>query len=369
MIPAGQRLPLTLLTGFLGSGKTTVLSRLIRTPGLEKTACVINEFGDVGLDHWLVERSDETTVLLEGGCLCCTVRGDLVDTLRRLFLQRVRGEVPPFERVVIETTGLADPAPILHTLISEPLLAARYRLDGIVTTVDAVLGESQLEQNPESVKQAALADRLVLTKTDLASPAAIARLEARLQALNPGASRLIAVAGTPSGDASWHALLGAGLYDPETGTLNGSRWLKAEAYPAPACADGTCHHREHAHAPPGSSPASSHNHPHTPANAPPLAHDGIRSFCLTFATPLPWEPFALAMESLTTLHGANILRIKGILWVAGEESPVAIHGVQHLFYPPATLDRWPDDARLSQIVFITRDLEPAVVTRFLALSV
>ena len=169
-------IPVTLLTGFLGSGKTTVLNHVLKQPGMAATAVIVNEFGEIGIDHLLVESATDDVVLLNSGCLCCTVRGDIVDTLLNLFVGRANGKVPHFSRVVIETTGLADPAPILHTLISDPLIAARYTLDGVVATVDAVNGSGTLDRQPEAVKQAAVADRLLLTKADLAKPAAAAAL-------------------------------------------------------------------------------------------------------------------------------------------------------------------------------------------------
>src|SRR5262244_4448468 len=181
-------IPATLLTGFLGSGKTTVLNHVLKQPGMAATAVIVNEFGEIGLDHLLVERLNEEVVLLNSGCLCCTVRGDIVDTLTNLFVDRVKGKVPYFNRVAIETTGLADPAPILHTLMTDPIVAARYMLDGVVTTVDAVTGEATLDRQPEAVKQAAVADRLLLSKTDLAAPAAREEIEARLTVLNPSAA-------------------------------------------------------------------------------------------------------------------------------------------------------------------------------------
>src|SRR5215813_1292431 len=205
-------IPATLLTGFLGSGKTTVLNHLLKRPGMAATAVIVNEFGEIGLDHLLVERSSEDVMLLNSGCLCCTVRNDIVDTLTSLFVDRAKNKVPWFTRVVIETTGLADPAPILHTLMTEPIVAARYMLDGVVTTVDAVNGAGTLDRQPEAVKQAAVADRLLLTKTDLADSIACRRIEERLKALNPTAT-IVRVA---QGIVDPARLFNIGLYDPAT---------------------------------------------------------------------------------------------------------------------------------------------------------
>lgn len=341
-----ERLPISVITGFLGSGKTTLLAQLVRRPELANVAVVINEFGEVGLDHLLVEKSSENTVLLDSGCLCCTVRGDLIDTLRGLFIKRVRGSVPPFDRVVIETTGLADPAPILHTLMTDPLISARFRLDGVIATVDAVHGSAQIDRHTESLKQAAMADRLVLTKTDIAPPDAAAALRRRLARLNPGATLVTAVAGA----VAPADLFNAGLYDPTTKTADVAGWLNAAAY------EDAAHDHDHDHGPDCAGDACDHpDHHHGHHDA------AIASFCLTYDEPLDWEQLVTAVEMLIAAHGPDLLRIKGILNVVGSERPVAIHGVQHVFHPPAELDAWPDADRRSKIVFITHNLgRPAV---------
>src|SRR5499433_1481617 len=219
-------IPATLLTGFLGSGKTTVLNHVLKKPDMAATAVIVNEFGEIGLDHLLVERSSEDVVLLNSGCLCCTVRNDIVDTLTSLFVDRAKRKVPWFTRVVIETTGLADPAPILHTLMTEPIVAARYMLDGVVATVDLVNGAATLDRQPEAVKQAAVADRLLLTKFDLAQPAAQQRLEARLALLNPSAP----VLPVAQGDVDPTLLFNLGFFNPATKSVDVQRWLRDEAF-------------------------------------------------------------------------------------------------------------------------------------------
>lgn len=332
--PDSTALPVSVITGFLGSGKTTLLNALFAHPAMGETAVLINEFGDIGLDHLLVRKIDETIVLLNSGCLCCSVRGDMITALRDLFLKRVKGGVPPFGRAVIETTGLADPAPIIHTLMSDPLLGARYRLDGVIATVDAVHGEGQLDGYPEAVKQAAMADRLVLTKCDLAAAEAVDALAARLRRLNPAAPLLKA----DHGQVPPAALFPAGLYDPATKTSDVAGWLNAEAY------EGDDHHHPHGH----DHDANRHD-------------DRIRAFCLTFEEPLDWDRFLRWMEILQSARGESLLRIKGILDVAGESRPVAIHGVQHVFHPPAVLPAWPSSDHRSRVVFITRDLGQAAV--------
>ncbi|MCO6417204.1 GTP-binding protein [Siccirubricoccus sp. KC 17139] len=353
--------PLTVLTGFLGAGKTTLLNKLLRHPELSETAVLINEFGEIGLDHLLVERLDGDTVLLNAGCLCCTVRGDLVRALRELAQRMEQGQ--EIRRVVVETTGLADPAPILQTLMSDPLVLYRYRLDGVVTLVDAVTGTATLDAQAEAVKQAAVADRLVLTKTDLAAPEALAALRERLRALNPGAPLLQAA----HGEIAPAALLDCGLYDATRKHPDVKRWLDAEAYAAHehdhaqghdhGHGDGHGHHH-HAHG------HGHHDHAHQHAHDPSRHDARIHSFCLTFDDPLPWDGLATWLEVLTMTRGESVLRIKGILNLEGQDSPVAIHGVQHLFHPPVKLAAWPEgDDRTSRLVFILRDLDRATVEK------
>ena len=323
-------IPVTLLTGFLGSGKTTVLNHVLKQPGMAATAVIVNEFGEIGLDHLLVERSSEDVVLLNSGCLCCTVRSDIVDTLTSLFVERVKGRIPFFTRVAIETTGLADPAPILHTLMSEPIVAARYMLDGVVTTVDAINGAATLDRQPEAVKQAAVADRLLLTKTDLAAPEARQALEARLALLNPSAP-IIPVA---QGAIDPALLFNLGFFDPATKSVDVRRWLRDEAF-----ASGHQHDDEHDHL-----DVNRHD-------------DRIRAFCIIRDRPISWAVLSGWLDGLATMRGDDLLRFKAIVALSDRpDEPVVLHGVQHLFHPPVLLPQWPSEDRRTRMVFITRDL-------------
>ncbi|MFH1804601.1 MAG: GTP-binding protein [Pseudomonadota bacterium] len=341
-----ERIATTVITGFLGSGKTTLLNAILSRDGMEKTAVLINEFGDIGLDHLLVQNVSEDVVLLNSGCICCSVRGDLISGLRDLFLRRTRGEIPAFDRVIIETTGLADPAPILHTLMTDPLLTNKFRLDSVVTTVDAMLGTGQLDHHAECVKQAAVSDRILITKSDLADSATLTVLEARLRALNPAAPIYRVV----MGDIAQDRLFNAGLYDPETKSMDVRKWLRDEAY---AAHGDDSHDHDHHH---------DHDHSHHAHPSDVNRHDDhIQSFCITFDAPLHWDAFVTWAEIFTQMRGENLLRIKGILNLVGEDAPVAIHAVQHIFHPPATLPSWPDDDHRSKLVFITRDLGPQVI--------
>jgi G3E family GTPase len=320
------RLPVSVITGFLGSGKTTLLNRLLRHPDMSDSAVIINEWGEVGIDHLLVETLDGEVAVMASGCVCCTLRSDLEATLRGLLVRRDKGEVPPFRRVLVETTGLADPAPIMQMLLNNPLVSHFVRLDAVVTTVDAMNARRQLAEHPEAVKQVAIADRLLLTKTDLSDFASISAIESQLSRLNPGATLIAAV----YGDVSPDHLFGAALFDPAHKTPDVQAWLRAE---------------QHEH----------HGDTHG------VDDRGIRSFCLTFDDPLPWQAVSSWLMKLRQWRGEDLLRVKGILHLRGEEFPVVIHGVHHVFHPPVQMSAWPEDDRRSRIVFITRGLDRAEV--------
>jgi G3E family GTPase len=296
--------PVSVVTGFLGSGKTTLVSRLLRDPAFRRTAVIVNEFGEVGLDHLLVEASDEEVVLVEGGCLCCTVRGDLVRTAGELLARRARGEAD-FERIVVETTGLADPAPILNALMTDREIADALRLESVIATVDCAAGGATLDAHPESVKQAALADRIVLTKADLADSTALAE---RLRRLNPAAPQFTALHGAV--DAS--LLFNAFVHDKHNWTVDES-------------------------------------HLHT---------EEVTTFCLRRSEPLHAVTLALFLKLLAEHCGARLLRLKGLVDVVESPGrPAVIHGVQHVFHPPAFLEAWPDDDRTTRIVVISQGLD------------
>jgi len=363
--------PLSVITGFLGAGKTTLLNRLLKAPpeanfDPSRVAVIVNEFGDIGLDHLLVEQVDEGIVLLPTGCLCCTLRGDLIEALERLLRNLDNGRAE-FSRVVVETTGLADPAPVLQVLMNHPYLALRFRLDGIVTVVDAVNGAATLDAHAEAVKQVAMADRLVLTKTDLIKTDLVktdlvktgllksgvatgapdlAALRTRLAALNPAAAVLDAA----SGEASAARLLNCGLYDPQGRPPDVSRWLAVEAY-----GEGGQHHDDrhgHGDRSPGGDARGHHRH-----------DDAIRTFALTADEAMTAGTFATFMDLVRSLHGPGLLRVKGIVKLAEHpDRPVAVHAVQHLMHPPAVLEGWRDGDHRTRMVFICRDVDEHAIT-------
>ncbi|WP_428534953.1 CobW family GTP-binding protein [Rhodopila sp.] len=309
--------PVTVLTGFLGAGKTTLLNHLLRQPQMARAAVMVNEFGDIGLDHLLVEKLDDTIVLLNAGCLCCTLRGDLARVLRQMLPRARRDEIG---RIVIETTGLADPAPILATLTTDPVAAAAYRLDGIVTVIDAANGTTHLDGHEEAVLQVAIADRIVISKADLADAT---ELRHRLRVLNPGAP--IAEAAHGRVDAAF--ILDAGLFDANVAAA------AFDLAPDP--------------------------HPHHDPNR----HDArMSAFCVTLHDPLDWAVVTSWLDTLIASRGQHLLRLKAILNLKAHHRPVAVHAIRHLMHPPVELPAWPAaDPRTSRMVFITRDLPRAVL--------
>ncbi len=330
-------LPVNVLTGALGSGKTTLLKALLRAPRLAGTMVLVNELGEVGIDHHLVEHASESTLLLENGCLCCAMREDLKTALKDLHSRRARGEIPRYERIVVETTGVADPVPIAYTLLAEPVLRHHYRLGNVVTVVDAVNAPAQLDRFEESVRQVALADRLVVSKLDLAGAGALQALRPRLAAFNPAAP--IVAAGAPGLDPV--ELLIADIYDRRSKHHEVERWMRS-ARDAAAAEGG------HAPCPAGGDPR--------PADGYGLHRTDVTAFCFTFDTVLDWTAFGVWMTMLLHRHGERVLRMKGLLNVAGVPGPVLVNGVRHLVHPPAHLDRWPDEDRRSRVVVITNGL-------------
>jgi G3E family GTPase len=331
--PLASRLPVTVITGFLGSGKTTLLRRLLRHPGMERAAVIINEFGDVAIDHELVAASSEQMTLLSNGCLCCTLRTDLQETLRELFIKRRSGEVIDFDRVFVETTGLADPIPVLHTLQTDGLLGAQYRLNGVVTLVDAVNGMGQLDTMPEAAKQAAVADRIVITKTDIADGETIDRLQQRLHAMNPFALMTTAV----GGELDPVLLTNIGPCSVAARSEELGRWLNPIVAESGGFVEGGSLRQR-------IGPKAG-------------THDAaIHSFCLWFDEPFNWEGLNAALQALTTLRGPDLLRVKGIVHVAGERGPVVLQGAQHVFHPPVILEAGEDTDPRSRIVFIVRNI-------------
>ena len=351
-------IPVTVVTGFLGAGKTSLLNRLVRDPALAGTGFIINEFGEIGIDHLLVEAADDGIVELSSGCLCCTVRGELVTTLENFLRGLDNGRIDTLSRIVIETTGLADPVPVLATLTAHPYLSLRYAIDGVITVVDAVNGGRTLDEHEEAVKQVAVADRLVIAKADLPEGAArLPALSRRLAALNPGAPLIDAATAAPAD------LLGCGLYDPATKTADVRRWLNAEAFEGAGhhhhhdddhdCSGGACDHPSHHH-------HDGHHHHHGEDSR----HDGVSAFSLVSDGALPAGALEMFLELLRAAHGPKLLRLKGVVRLAEDpERPLVVHAVQELFHPPVRLPAWPDADRRTRLVFITRDLAEDEVKR------
>lgn len=321
-------IPVSIVTGFLGAGKTTLINRLVRRPEMNRVAVIVNELGEIGIDNELVQVSSEQMMLLNSGCLCCTLRTDLQETLRDLFVKRRNGEVIDFERIIVETTGIADPAPVMQTLMTDTLLLEHYRLDCLVTLVDAVNGAGQLSQFPEPVKQAAFADRLVVTKADLVTETQLAALTSRLRELNARAPVRVAL----NGEVELAYLVDVGLRRTRAELEEVERWL------------GTDEHEDQGH-----------------------AHDeAIQTFVLRFERSMSWAAFTQCLEVLTALRGPDLLRVKGLVNVEGRAGPMVVQGVQHLFHPPLELAAWPSADRTTRLVFITRGIPRQTVADLFA---
>ena len=339
-------LPIYVITGFLGSGKTTLLNQLLHQSGMQQTMVIVNELGEIGIDHLLVETNTEDIILLEGGCLCCYVRTDLIKTLKKLFIQRKSKTIPKFARILIETTGLADPAPILRILIQDQFIANHYRLEAVLTTVDAGYGNEQLTNYDEAAKQAALANHLVLTKIDQVNATTRAILQQRLRRLNPIA--VIHEINLRQEQFDVNILLNTSCYDNQTRQLDIKRWLQAEVYlTKPKVTDNFL---------PTSNIYQTDHYQHDIY---------IKTFCIEYHEPLSWLTLERWIQQLTRLRGKDLLRTKGIVYTIESDLPIIIQGVQHTFQSPVTLKAWPTEQRCSQIVFITRNIDKNIIEQLL----
>lgn len=333
-----KRIPVTLLTGFLGSGKTTLLNKLLSHPGMKDTAVIINELGEAGLDHILAQNVESTyvadnTVLLQSGCLCCTLSNELADTMRDLFFKRAMEAIPQFNRLMIETTGMADPGPILGNLMNEPVIESVYRLDAVVVTIDALYGADQIDTHAEARKQAAVADVLLITKTDLATPEQAEQLKEKLIALNPGATQHRVLHGEIDPDF----IIDVGLFDPTGKHAEPQRWLRAPVSNTK---------------PRGMLPAKS-------------KHDDITSFTVYMPKPLNWRDLKPVILKLCQTYGEQLLRLKGIIHAEDQPAPLAIHAVHFTPYPPTLLEGWDEDEPISRVVLIGKGLDEAGIRKLL----
>ena len=328
-----NQIPVTVITGFLGSGKTTLLSSILKKKELQKTAVIINEFGEIGLDHALIEHTDENIVELQSGCICCTIQGDLNKTLIDLFDKMMNGKVSSFNRILIETTGLANPVPIIHTLMSSIELIRIYSLDGVITVVDSINGEKTLDLHEESLKQLALAEKIILSKTDIVDKDEIKSLVYRIKEINP-VSQIIF---SKFGNIPLEEIFGLGAYDPYKKSADVKNWLAAEKY------KDKKHHHHH--------DVNRHN-------------ENIRAFSMMSENPVNMIAFSFFRDMITAALGANLLRMKGIVNIAGEERPAVIHGVQHIFHPVQWLETWPDNDRRTKLVFITQNIKKEQIEDF-----
>lgn len=363
MSSARNRIPVSILTGFLGAGKSTLLNRILKDPGTSDTAVIINEFGEVGIDNFLVEASGDALLEIANGCLCCTVRGELVDSLASIMDGIQTGRLRPIRRIVIETTGLADPAPVMQSVMGNPVIAQNFELDGVITVVDAVNGVSTLDRHQEAVKQVAVADRLIISKQSMADASQLAALKSRLAALNP---RALVVDGD-SEEAGTAAILVNGLYDPATKIADVDRWLHDEmasdAEEHHHHDHGHNHHDDHHHG--HEHHGHGHHHHHHDVNR---HGDDIRSFSIIHERPI--DPMAIEMfiDLLRSAHGEKLLRMKAIVALSDNpDRPLVLHGVQSVFHPPQRLPKWPDGSdRRTRMVLITQGLEEAFVSDLFA---
>jgi len=328
-----NQIPVTVITGFLGSGKTTLLSSILKKKEMQKTAVIINEFGEIGLDHALIEHTDENIVELQSGCICCTIQGDLNKTLIDLFDKMMNGKVSSFNRILIETTGLANPVPIIHTLMSSIELIRIYSLDGVITVVDSINGEKTLDLHEESLKQLALAEKIIISKTDIVDKDEIKSLVFRIKEINP-VSQIIF---SKFGNIPLEEIFGLGAYDPYKKSADVKNWLAAEKY------KDKKHHHHH--------DVNRHN-------------ENIRAFSMMSENPVNMIAFSFFRDMITAALGANLLRMKGIVNIAGEERPAVIHGVQHIFHPVQWLETWPDNDRRTKLVFITQNIKKEQIEDF-----
>lgn len=340
-------IPVTILTGFLGSGKTTALNALLALPRLEGTLAIINEFGEIGLDHLLIEVSQERLTLLDNGCVCCTVRDDLIETLKAIDARRGSPDLPPVNRVILETTGLADPAPILHALMIEPDLAERYRIDGVVTTLDAVNGAETLDSHDQARKQLAVADRVLLTKTDIATPAQIAAARLRIAAINGTSEVRTIIDGALTADD----MLDVGTFGQRHETQRFAGWAEDIVRRV----QNSCHHDDCLDA--GCMHPAHHDHDHS-------HNTDIASYAFVLDAPVQWSQFRTWLDYITALKGKDLLRIKGLVQIAEHPGqPLVLHGVQHVFHPPRRLEAWPSDDHRTRLVFIVKNIPRAAIEK------